>query len=358
MTRILDHALRVGASRLGHPQLIYAHYGVTHRCNMRCRMCDVWKSGAPELELTVSQASLLAENLHRAGAINVALGGGEPFVRKDLSELVFSFSKRSLEVRVLTNGIGVREQRIREVIDAGLQHVSISLDTLDPVKQSYIYNGVDVWADIVQAMRRFRAWLPERSAPVVNVCVSRINIDELDKIVDFAAGEGFLCSFVPIALSSSSEQADGFAAVAPDLAFGPDDQDRITTAYDKLLERKLGGAPIANSSRFLRDSKTHLLDSTHPWHCDAGTLYLSVSPEGNISICHHFPAFARFDTPDLKSLLRNPDLRREFAAQRSSCDGCMRPCWTEVTHAVHDLFAGLEAVLSMRTAARMTRGKS
>ncbi len=345
--KLVKQATRVAQARIGRPRLVYAHYGVTHRCNMRCRMCVVWHQGNKETEMTTSQAGHLAENLHQAGILTVALGGGEPFVRKDLPEIVHSFAKRGIEVRVLTNGIGIRENRIKEVIEAGLNHVSISLDSLDPAVEQRVYNDVDVWQDIVATMRRFRAWLPKPSVPVMNVCVARNNLLELPSLVDFAAHEGFYCSFVPIAISPSEEESDGFAAVAPELAVPAGMANQVHAIYGDLLERKRTGYPIANSSRFLKDSRDFLVSGGSSWTCDAGKLYVSVSPEGDISICHGFEPIARFDTPGLAKLLRSKEVAATARRQRQECEGCMRPCWAEVSHATHNMRAALEAVVTM-----------
>jgi len=60
----------------------------------------------------------------------LTLGGGEPFVRHDLPDLIGAFKDAGNDVRVLTNGIGIDDARIDAAIAAGLRHVSISLDTL------------------------------------------------------------------------------------------------------------------------------------------------------------------------------------------------------------------------------------
>jgi len=339
------------AARLGRARPIYAHYGVTHRCTMRCRMCVVWRDGDRATELTLPQVGRLAGELARAGVRMVALGGGEPFVRKDLPGIVAAFAGAGAEVRVLTNGVGLDDARVDEVVAAGMRHVSISLDTLDPAKERDIYGGQDVWHDIVASMRRFRARLrTPPSVPVMNVCVSRMNLGELPDLVAFAAREGFFCSFVPVSLSPSEADSDGFAAVAPDLAVRPADHARLDAAYAALLDAKRRGAPIANSSRFLRDSREFLRTGRTRWACDAGTLYLSIGPQGGVSICHRFPPLAAHDAPDLAGRILDAAARREARRLRGACPGCMRPCWAEVTHAVHDLRSSVEAFRLARRA--------
>jgi len=342
--KTIEQLFRVAESRMGRARPVYAHYGVTHRCNMRCRMCVVWKSANRAAELSIKQVRRLADGLHDAGVRTIAIGGGEPFVRADLPEVLSTFTDRGFEVRLLTNGIGLSDETIETAVGAGINHVSISLDSIDAEKEKYIYDGHDVWDDIVHAMRRFRSRLTSaRSVPVMNVCVSRLNMDELPLLVDMAVRERFFCSFVPVTLSADEESSDGFAGVAPDLAIRPEDHKRLEESYAGLLRLKRKGVPIVNSSRFLNDSLDYLKTGRTNWVCDAGSLYLSVGPEGGISICHRYPPVADADTPDLASVLQSTGVRRTAARQREECPGCMRPCWAEVTHAMHDLKSGFEA---------------
>ncbi|MBT7760362.1 MAG: hypothetical protein HN732_23735 [Rhodospirillaceae bacterium] len=38
---------------------VYAHYGITHRCNLTCKMCGIWRYGKKDEELTLDQVDLL-----------------------------------------------------------------------------------------------------------------------------------------------------------------------------------------------------------------------------------------------------------------------------------------------------------
>jgi MoaA/NifB/PqqE/SkfB family radical SAM enzyme len=340
----LKQASTVLGARVGLSRPLYAHYGVTHRCNMQCRMCVVWKDGNADEELDAALVEPMARGLAQAGVSLITLGGGEPFVRRDLPEIVSAFHGQGCDVRILTNGIGPTDEQIDDVIAAGVRHVSISLDSLDPAKEKDIYGGKDVWDDIVDTMRRFRQRLKTPPAiPIMNVCVSRLNLDELVSLVEYAAQEGFCCSFVPISLSPSEAESDGFAAADSELAVRPQDHEKLEAAYTELLRLKGRGAPIANTRRFLKDSLDFLRTGSYGWKCDAGTLYYSIGPQGDISICHHFPAIARFDTPDLARHLKSKAVRQAAIATRQGCEGCMRPCWAELTHAVHDWRSGMDA---------------
>ena len=63
-----------------------------------------------EEKMNIKQINQVAENLKKIGVSIVLLIGGEPFVRKDISEIVRAFTSRNIHVRKQTNGAATREQ--------------------------------------------------------------------------------------------------------------------------------------------------------------------------------------------------------------------------------------------------------
>lgn len=80
---------------------------VTGRCNMFCRMCfylDNIEQAKKETELTIDEYILIAKNFGEI--INLAVAGGEPFIRKDLPQICEAFYKYSGArfINIPTNG--------------------------------------------------------------------------------------------------------------------------------------------------------------------------------------------------------------------------------------------------------------
>lgn len=72
---------------------------VTYRCNARCQMCDVWRyPSKPEEEF----GSDIIEKLPHMFFVNIT--GGEPFVRKDLPDIVRGLRKKAKRIVISTNG--------------------------------------------------------------------------------------------------------------------------------------------------------------------------------------------------------------------------------------------------------------
>ncbi|MBQ5755469.1 MAG: radical SAM protein, partial [Oscillospiraceae bacterium] len=78
---------------------LYGTVIVTYRCNAKCNMCDCWKDPSrPEDEIQMDVIKKLPE----MAFTNIT--GGEPFIRKDLPEIVEELYKKSDRIVISTNG--------------------------------------------------------------------------------------------------------------------------------------------------------------------------------------------------------------------------------------------------------------
>ncbi len=128
----------------------YLRISVTDRCNLRCRYC-MPEEGVKLIShndiLTYDEIVAFTRVAVADGINKVRITGGEPLVRKGVTELVRMLSEISgiTDLSMSTNGILLTEYA-RGLADAGLMRVNISLDTLDPVKYSYVTRGGDLQA--------------------------------------------------------------------------------------------------------------------------------------------------------------------------------------------------------------------
>lgn len=108
----------------------YLRLSVSERCNLRCQYCM-----PPEGVPLSPKSNLLStdELLHIAqvfvthGVTKIRLTGGEPMVRPDIVDLVQGLSTK--HIGMTTNGLTLVRQ-LEPLMEAGLSHVNISLDTL------------------------------------------------------------------------------------------------------------------------------------------------------------------------------------------------------------------------------------
>lgn len=176
--------------RLGRP-LGSLRLSVTDRCNMRCRYCMpeeqyVWLPR--ESILSFEELDRLAGIFLSLGVGKVRLTGGEPLLRHDLPTLVSLLARRPglEELALTTNGIllGGEAAALKA---AGLDRVTVSLDTLQPERMArFARSGRH--ADVVAGIRAARrAGLPVKLNAVI---VRGYNDDEIAALLEFARREG------------------------------------------------------------------------------------------------------------------------------------------------------------------------
>lgn len=174
----------------------YLRISLAERCNLRCQYC-MPPEGVPlqpkEDLLDAGEIAKLAGMFAAGGVDKVRLTGGEPLLRADLPEIISSI--RSIpginSVGITTNGLTL-SRRLPSLIDAGLTHVNVSLDTLREDRFEHITRRrglTKVLRAIDDAAEAFRSAYPDAAeragrVKINNVVMRGFNDDELR---DFAA---------------------------------------------------------------------------------------------------------------------------------------------------------------------------
>ena len=347
---------RIAAAAVTRRVPVYAHFGITHRCNLTCKMCGIWRYGNEREELSPAELQLMAERMARLGVVQLSIGGGEPFASANLEAACTSFLGQGLNLRVLTNGIGegngrnvVRGQRyldrVDRVIDLGVKNFSVSLDSLYPKRFDYICEQEGAWSEAVATMSHMSRRLAGvgGALPTINCVVSNLNLEELPDMVRFARDIGFAVSFLPIELLPDPKAGlrnweARFIRYRPELgmpieAAADEAHRRIDAAYDTIIAMKAAGEPILNSTPYLEASRRYLKTGRFPAEgCDAGRLYFSVAPNGQFTICHRTEQqHLHFLDPNFEAYFHSAEFERSRLMEAGGCEGCMRACWIDTS---------------------------
>ncbi len=179
---------------------------VTDRCNFRCRYCMpeegmVWMN-KNEL-LTFEEIARIVQIVSRLGIHKIRLTGGEPLMRKELHLLVRQIAEVDgiSDIAMTTNGYFLKEQA-RELSEAGLSRITVSLDSLDPIKFSEMTRR-DYFHKVWESLELLTSLF---TAPIkLNVVLIRgINDDEIEKFAELArtklrptdGGQAFIVRFI------------------------------------------------------------------------------------------------------------------------------------------------------------------
>ena len=154
----------------------YLRLSVTDLCNLRCRYC--MPDGVDKLErediLTYEEFLRLAALFARCGVDTVRVTGGEPLVRKGVEQLVKGLKAIPgiRKVTMTTNAV-LLEQQLPALLEAGLDSVNISLDTLDPA----LFAKITARDEFAAVQAGIHAAL-ESGIPVKLNCVPQVGVNE------------------------------------------------------------------------------------------------------------------------------------------------------------------------------------
>lgn len=176
---------------------------VTDRCNFRCRYCmPREKFGAdhsflPRAELLdFAEMTRLVGVFARLGVVKVRLTGGEPLVRRDLDSLVRMIaSVPGIEDVALTTNGSLLGQQAAGLRAAGLNRLTVSLDTLDP-EQFHVIS--DVAIPLSRVLEGIQAARDAGFGPLkLNTVVRRgMNEDAILDLVQYAREHGDTIRFI------------------------------------------------------------------------------------------------------------------------------------------------------------------
>jgi radical SAM protein with 4Fe4S-binding SPASM domain len=279
-------------------------WNLTYRCNLACEHCYLDAGGTPLVgtENFADRSELGTEECFRvideiatfAPECLTILTGGEPLLRRDILEIVRRASERGLWVVVGTNGVSITENVARRLAEAGARGLSLSLDALDPDRHDHFRKVRGAWRNTVEGAEILhRTGLPF----IVQTTAGSHNLGELDAIADFAH--------------------DRLAAKVWNLYFlvptgrGQFVSDITPAQYDEVLaslyriQRKYDRRMLVNAKcapHFIKTVLENADAETDPiptrtysggaGGCPAGTHYMGIRPNGDVTPCPYLPVFA------------------------------------------------------------------
>ena len=332
---------------------IYVQFYVTARCNLTCKQCNIIYANSDVRECTLDEIKRIADNLVTIGVPIVLLTGGEPFVRKDLPEIIHEFESRGIHVRMQTNGLASEEQIGRAVASGG-KDISISLDTLVPDKQDEINGGFPgSWHRALRAMSLFTKYLPEKQSFAALGCVlQRSNIDDIESVIRFGTEAGWFTSMVPIHVTDSSHPMN-FRTFDRMLGFTAEDYPRVHKVIERVRQMRREGFMLYDSDQYLDDILRFVKGLPIEWRkkngglCDSPSLYFAILPNGEFAPCcdHRMSIPVATQSKEFARLYHERAFQDGVRGIVRNCPGCMFGSFPEMTITMRFAAASLQRAL-------------
>lgn len=180
-------------------------FAVTYKCQSRCKTCNIWAiyRRDPQKrkdELTIQEIEQIFESLGHVYFFNVS--GGEPFLRKDLSEII-SLAIEHLTPNIIhipTNALmpEVIERQVGEVL-THMEQINYKIPftvkpSMDGVGKEHdrirgVKGNFDKLLDTVERLKALQKSFPFFHVELGTV-ISNENIDKIDEISQFAHSLG------------------------------------------------------------------------------------------------------------------------------------------------------------------------
>lgn len=175
---------------------------VTDRCNFRCVYCMPMEVFGPDYQFLPRKQLLTYEEIHRLARIFVDQGvkkiritGGEPLVRRDVERLIAMLaSLPDVDLTMTTNG-SLLAQKAHTLKEAGLERVTISLDSLD----SQVFAAMnDVDFPVDRVLEGIQAAVAVGLTPIkINMVVKRhVNEDSILPMARRFRGTDYILRFI------------------------------------------------------------------------------------------------------------------------------------------------------------------
>src|SRR5208337_2849718 len=129
-TRRLRELRMIGHGLVDTNHVVMAHIIPMRRCNLACAYCNEYDAVSKPVPLETMVQRL--DQLARLGTAIVTISGGEPILHPDLDEIIRRIRHNGMIAGMITNGYLLNAERIERLNRAGLDHLQISIDNLEP----------------------------------------------------------------------------------------------------------------------------------------------------------------------------------------------------------------------------------
>lgn len=249
-----------------------AYLHVTQRCNLECVGCYSYDDARKDaVDAPLSSIKRALDELARGGVTTLHISGGEPFLRKDLADIVI-YAKQDCEmsfVTVLSNGTCIDQEQLKKMAPY-VDRVSVSFDGYSSQSPAYIrqQQRFDQLVEAIEAIKE---------SGINAHIIATIHAKNIDDVVQYNLLAERLGVTLNLSLLSCPASSEGLGALAPD---------------DEAL-KLLGKSVLGLGS----ENKTVVMDAPVGMNinakqcCGTGRNTVSVGADGTVYPCHILHAF-------------------------------------------------------------------
>jgi MoaA/NifB/PqqE/SkfB family radical SAM enzyme len=303
-TRKIRELLMVGRALAftGHPvmaQIVPARF-----CNLSCGYCNEYDKKSKPVPLEEMYRRI--DHLGRLGTSVITISGGEPLTHPQLDEVVRRIRKNGAIAGMITNGYLLNQERIERLNHAGLDHMQISIDNLEPDEVSM--KSLKVLDKKLELLAQFA----EFHININSVVGGGIKNPNDALVVGRRAMELGFTSTIGII-------HDGTGQLKPLKS----DESKVYFEMRQWKKR--------NYTRFNQFQEAIAQGRPNSWRCRAGSRYLYICEDGLVHYCSQQRGFPGVPLADYTTA----DVKREYLTGKSCAPNCTISCVHQISHIDH-----------------------
>jgi MoaA/NifB/PqqE/SkfB family radical SAM enzyme len=286
----------------GHP--VMAQIIPMRFCNLSCSYCNEYDKVSEPVQLEEMYRRI--DHLGRLGTSIITISGGEPLTHPELDDVIRRMRKTGALAGMITNGYLLNQERIERLNKAGLDHMQISIDNLDPDDVS----------------KKSLKVLDKKLQMLADFAEFHVNINSV-------VGGGIRNPNDALVIGKRALEL-GFTSTIGIIHDG-DGQLKPLKPNEASVYFEMRRMKKRNYSRFNQFQEAIAQGRPNDWRCRAGSRYLYICENGLVHYCSQqrgFPGvpIAEYTTADVK---------REFVTAKSCAPNCTISCVHQISHIDH-----------------------
>jgi len=290
----------IGRGLVSTKHVLLAHIIPTRRCNLACGYCNEYDDFSPPIltETMLRRIDLLA-GLKTA---IVTISGGEPILHPEIEKIIQRIRHHGMIAGMITNGYLLTPKKIQALNDAGLEHLQISIDNLEP-------NEVSMKSlKVLDKKLEFLAQYAEFAVNINSVVGGGIkNPEDARKVAHRAIELGFASSMGII--------HDHTGALKP------------LTPHEADVYREIKKLGARSYSRFNWFQENLANGKPNDWKCRAGARYLYICEDGLVHYCSQQRGYPGIPLEKYTFA----DVAREYKTAKSCAPTCTVGCVLKIS---------------------------
>ena len=274
----------------------HAQIALTHKCPQNCDYCyNKKRSGIP---MDTGEILKTVRELKEMGVFWLGLTGGEPLLNKDIVQIIENASV-DCTVKLFTTGCTLTRDLAKDMKNAGLCSVSVSLDHWDSEKHDTVRNYKGAYDQALKAIEIFKSIGGMHVGVSAVISKKMIEAGEVEKFIRFLEELGIHEAW----LSETKPSIESFwknSELVTEL-----DKNKLCDLQDRY--NKKSGMTVNYLGHF---------ESAQHFGCNAGHKMVSIDPFGEVSPCVFIPmSFGNVKDRSIKDIWS--DMRKKFPSEET-----------------------------------------